>query len=195
MDYQTDVNTIAALSGTVSTSLVEKQKDGTSDSKDDDFLNSHPPILIFKNYAQTILDLKEITESLASNGYSGNEFEKIKHDKKGNVLIFCKKKETNELIIQDNNLFNGAKKIILDDKPSLIMKNIKIEKANEYINELNNLGIVKLEKIGKAKELNMTRAFCKNNTIVYELLMNYIKLDFGVISSLYSVINVKFLDT
>ena len=75
------------------------------------------------------------------------------------------------------------------------MKNIKIEKANEYINELNNLGIVKLEKIGKAKELNMTRAFCKNNTIVYELLMNYIKLDFGVISSLYSVINVKFLDT
>ena len=138
-----------------------------------------PPILIFKDFSGPICDLGFIAQSLTEEGYKSEQVLKIKLDKKGNALVFCKKKEISDGIMKNEKIFNGAKKIVLDSKPTIILKNFKYDEALSHFDELKTLGITSLEIIGNNKESLITKATCKDDETVYNLLHNHVKLNFG----------------
>ena len=95
--------------------------------------NTIYPILIFKPRFGPNCYLEFVSQCLADGKYNSNDIERLKLDKNGNALIFCKKYEIMTLIMSDEKIFSRAKKIILNQSPSLFLKGLKFEDANDIL--------------------------------------------------------------
>ena len=117
------------------------------------------------------------SQRVKNEGYRSNDFERIKHVKTGNALIFCRNKKTIDHVISNDRILDNTKKITLNLSPCIILKNINLDEANSISEELENAGITKVKAIGKDKKV--TKATCKDDLTMYQLLKENITLQFG----------------
>ena len=180
-----DCPTIASISGHGKKTVTADSDQ--EDSEQNDMIvesetisdNSIYPILIFKPRSAQNCDLELFSRCLTDGNYNSNDIERMKLDKNGNGLIFCNNYKTMKLIMSDEKIFSGARKIILNQSPSLILKGLKFEDAKSHLEEFKQFGILDIEQLGKNKNTQMTKAICKDFQSLYDNLKNPIKLLFG----------------